>query len=164
MPAAAREVARIAVGANLREVPGHRLPAADLALIVGMAPAHVITAVPLEPSARIVGMDPALLAPVRERLRCVDEEKVQLWTVRLVAKPVALEPRFRELRSAVRHVPSAEHAEPEEFAGPELRMKITMEILPGFFEAKIAVAALHEVVDEHFLWFHMKESTAQSGR
>ena len=63
--------------------------------------------------------------------------------MRLVAEPGALEPRFRELRPAVRHVPSAEDTEPEKFAGPKFRMKITLEILPGFFDAKIAIAALH---------------------
>jgi hypothetical protein len=50
LSAAAGEVAPAAGAAELRNVPAHRLPAPDLALVVGMAPAEPVAAVPLEPA------------------------------------------------------------------------------------------------------------------
>ncbi|MEY2585705.1 MAG: hypothetical protein QOD80_1731, partial [Verrucomicrobiota bacterium] len=58
LPRATREIARRAMLLQLRDVSPDRPPALDLAKIVGMAPAEIITAIPLEPAARIVGMDP----------------------------------------------------------------------------------------------------------
>ena len=43
-----------------------RPPPPDLARIVGAPAAHVVAAVPLEPAARILRMDPALPAPRRQ--------------------------------------------------------------------------------------------------
>src|SRR5260370_1053289 len=55
------QVAGLAVPLNLRDVPPDRLPSLDLAcVLVRHTAAHVITAVPLEPAARIVGVNPAL--------------------------------------------------------------------------------------------------------
>ena len=78
LPSAAGEVARLALPLDLPDVPAHGLPSPDLPLVlVGQAAAHVVAAIPLEPAARVVGMDPSLVAPHRQRLAGVDAEEVE---------------------------------------------------------------------------------------
>src|SRR5262249_50589693 len=77
-------IARLAMLPDLGNVALHRLPAADLAgVLLGQTPAHVVAAIPLEPAARIVGMNPALPSPFRQRLARVHAEIVE----RAVAAP-----------------------------------------------------------------------------
>src|SRR3569832_2036325 len=74
---AAVEVARLAGLLDLRDVAHDLFPAPDLARIVLRAAAHVIAAIPLEPAARILVVDPTLAAPVRQRLGGVDAEIIE---------------------------------------------------------------------------------------
>jgi hypothetical protein len=68
----------LAVPLDLPDVSAHRLPSPDLPpVLVGQAAAHVVAAVPLEPTARVVGVNPTLLAPHRQRLAGVDAEEVE---------------------------------------------------------------------------------------
>lgn len=73
---ATRQISGGAVLGHLELVTPHRFPSTDLTLIVVGASAQKITAVPLEPSPRIIRMDPALLDPDRKRLRSIDLEKI----------------------------------------------------------------------------------------
>src|SRR5689334_14745905 len=78
LPLAAGQFAGLAIALYLPHVAADRLPALDLAAIfVGHAAAQVIAAIPLEPAARIVRMDPALLAPDGQRLAGVDAVEIQ---------------------------------------------------------------------------------------
>src|SRR5512144_2735213 len=66
-----RATAPIAARARLLEldhVPAYGAPATDLPRVVVATAAHVVTAVPLEPAARILRRDPPFLAPHRQRL------------------------------------------------------------------------------------------------
>src|SRR5262245_54317740 len=100
----APEVTRLAGASYLRDVPAHRLPAADLALIRSrQPPAAPVAAIPLEPAARIVGMDPALGAPHRQLLAGVDAEEVQRGIASSRRKFRAGKPILRELVPAVGH-------------------------------------------------------------
>jgi hypothetical protein len=83
--APAGQIAARAIRSDLRDVPADRQPPLDLAFVVVAAAAQVIAAIPLEPSARIVAVDPALRLPNPKRLRCIDAEKVELWIMSLVA-------------------------------------------------------------------------------
>jgi hypothetical protein len=63
---AAEKVARFAVPPNLLHVPTHGFPPFDLAAVLFRhAPAQIIAAIPLEPAARVVGVNPTLGAPFR---------------------------------------------------------------------------------------------------
>ena len=64
LPAPAVLVTGRAVLLDLGDMACHGQPAFDLAFVVCTAPAHVVAAIPLEPTARIIGMDPAFGAPV----------------------------------------------------------------------------------------------------
>ena len=95
MARAAENVAAFAVEFDLPDVTPDRLPPPDLPpILVRQTPAHVVAAVPLEPAARIVGMDPTLAAPFGERLRGVDAEAVERGIVALGAELRAIEPRL----------------------------------------------------------------------
>ena len=147
-------VALAAVLLHLRDVPADRSPAADLPLVVWSTPPHVVAAIPLKPAARVIGVNPALLAPNRERLRRVHAEEIQVRIVPLVAQLGSSEPLGRKLIGAIRHVLPAEHAEFEQLFRGQLGSKIIREILAGRFREKVDVAALHQVFDDNFFLHH----------
>src|SRR5262249_4488293 len=96
----AMQVARLAMLLELRDVAHHLPPARDLAMVVRMAAAHVVAAVPLEPAARIVFVDPTLLAPIGQRLRGVDAEVVERLILALGRELGAGEPALGEFALA----------------------------------------------------------------
>src|SRR5262249_60994124 len=74
----AHRVARLAVLLDLRDVPPDRFPAPDLAgVLLRHSAAHVVAAIPLEPAAWIIGMNPAFITPHGERLAGVNAEVVR---------------------------------------------------------------------------------------
>ena len=87
---------------QLREVAADGAPSLDLAQIVLVPAAGVITAIPLEPAAWIVRMNPAFLSPFFERLRSVHAEIIQLWIVTVMTKLRRCKPIRGKLVTAVR--------------------------------------------------------------
>src|SRR5262245_17830538 len=78
LPLAAGKVALLTIPSDLRDMPFDLLPAPDLPRVFFRhAAPHIVAAVPLEPAARIVGMQPAFPAPDGQRLACVDPEEIQ---------------------------------------------------------------------------------------
>src|SRR6185312_15678423 len=147
-PWPAEGVAGFAVPLDLRDVPAERTPALDLALIfVTQPPAKIVAAVPLEPAARILAMDPALAPPLRQRLAGVDVEVVELGIAALRRQLGLREPARREFLAAVGHVLAAEHAEPKHLGRRELRLEAGIEVAAGRRRQGIAIATLHPVVD-----------------
>jgi len=74
---ATEEIAGIAIRANLPRVPRERAPTFDLHFVdLRNAPAEIIAAIPLEPSARIRPDDPTLVTPIGKRLAAFDLEKI----------------------------------------------------------------------------------------
>src|SRR5215813_4820436 len=126
---AAQQVARLAVALNLPHVAADRLPATDLAaVLVRHAAAHVVAAVPLEPAARIVVVDPALAPPLRQRLARVDAEEVECAVALTGRELRADEPALGEFPAAVGHVLAAEDPEAEHLARRELRLELGIEV------------------------------------
>ena len=78
LPPATQQIAGFAILLDLLNVAANRLPAFDLPCVfLRQAAAHVIAAIPLEPAARIVAMDPAFAPPFRQRLTVIDPEKIE---------------------------------------------------------------------------------------
>jgi len=78
LPPAAPDIARLARQLKLTHMTADCLPAFDLpSVLVGYPPPHVVPAVPLEPTAWIVGVYPSLSAPFQERLTGIDAEAVE---------------------------------------------------------------------------------------
>jgi hypothetical protein len=68
-------ITRLAVPFDLVDVAPNSFPPLDLPrLLLRHAAPNVVAAVPLEPAARIVRMNPALAAPDRQRLAGIDAE------------------------------------------------------------------------------------------
>src|SRR5262245_7885335 len=126
---AAEEIARLAVALDLADVAADRLPAADLALVLRrQAAAHIVAAVPLEPAARIVGMNPAVVAPHRERLAGVDSKKIEGAIAPARRELGTRKPRRRKLLARVGHVLAAEHPELQHLLRRELRLEFGIEV------------------------------------
>src|SRR3974377_1397362 len=78
LPGAAGQIARFTMPAYLADMAGHCLPAFALGPILARnSTAHEVTAIPLKPTTRIVGMNPPLVAPCRQRQTGVNAEKVE---------------------------------------------------------------------------------------
>ena len=75
---AAGLVTRLAVKLDLSDVSSHCLPPPDLSKVLfGHSAANIISAVPLKPAARIVGVYPSVLPPYGQRLAGIDAEVVE---------------------------------------------------------------------------------------
>src|SRR5687768_16408781 len=101
---ATRQISSFAILLNRRNVPADRPPPSDLPRVVGRPAAHVIPAVPLEPSARILRTDPAVAAPYGQRLRGVHAEAVEACIASLRRQLRVREPARGKLGTAVRHI------------------------------------------------------------
>jgi len=134
--------------ADLSNVSPHRPPAFDLAFVVERATSHMIPAVPLEPPARIVGINPAFFSPHGEWLRRVDLEKVEFRVVAFGAELRVAEPGAGKLIPAVRHVLAAENAEPEHFRRRKLGLEPLVEVPPNRLRAVVDEPALHAISDD----------------
>src|SRR6185437_4067701 len=110
LPRPAKNIAALAVTLDLPQVPAHRLPPLDLAQVLVLhAAAHIIAAIPLEPAARVVGVNPTLLAPNGQRLARVDAEEVERSIAAVRRKLSAGEPAFGKLVSRVGQVLAPKH-------------------------------------------------------
>src|SRR5262245_19739164 len=145
---AAHWVAGLAMPSNLRDVPSDGLPALDLARIFGRhAAAHVVSAIPLEPAPWIVGMNPALVQPNRQRLAGIDAEVIKCWVGTGRREPCARRPARGKFVAAISHVLSAEDAEGKHLFRRQLGAKFRIEIARHRRAEGVRVAALHLVVD-----------------
>ena len=145
---AAEDIARLAIFSHLRDVAGDLLPPRYLAAIVRYPPPAVITAVPLKPAARIVGMNPAFAAPHRQGLAGIDAEKIELWILSIPRQFGTLEPVSGKFGFTVRQVFPAENAQRQHLPRGKVRRKTGGEVLSWRFGKPVAVIALHPVVDD----------------
>src|SRR4029077_1998067 len=109
---------------------------------------HVITTIPLEPAARVVGMNPPLIAPDRERLAGIDAKEMEGAVAPAVGKLGGGKPAARKFAAGIGHVLAAENAKREHFLGLQLRSKLGIEIAPCRFCDLVAITLLHLVVDD----------------
>src|SRR4029453_19150873 len=147
LPSPAVEVGSSAMLADGRDVPPDRPPSPNLPRVVARPPAHVIPAVPLKPSARILRMDPAVSAPLGERLRRVYAEVVEARVMTVGTQFRAGEPARRKLAAAIGHVLAAEDAKAQHLLRRQLRFERGREVPPDWFGPVVDVTLLHHVVD-----------------
>jgi hypothetical protein len=108
----------------------------------------------LEPAAWILVIDPALLAPDRERLGGVGSEEVEFRVMAVGTEFGVSKPVVRELRSAVSHISAAEDAEPKQLLWRQIWPEARCKILSDGFGQEILITALHQiVVDLDSSWF-----------
>ena len=74
----AKWITRFTVLSNLCHVPSEDFPTVDLASVLFRhAPAHIVAAVPLEPTARVVRVYPSFSSPFGKGLAGIDTEIIQ---------------------------------------------------------------------------------------
>jgi len=131
---------------QLRHVPTNGAPTANLPQVILAAAARVISAIPLEPTARVLGMKPTFATPFRERLRRVHAKIIQRCprTSRRELRP--LEPVRRKFLPAIGHVFPAEYAKLEHLFRLQLRRKPGTERAAHGLSAEVYVSLLHFVV------------------
>ena len=86
-------------------------PSSDLSQVIHAAAAGVVSAIPLEPSARIFIANPVLFPPNRERLRGFDSVIIQAGIVPSRGELCFLEPTGGKLFPAISHVFSTKYSE-----------------------------------------------------
>ncbi len=148
--AATVHIARFAGTLYLPYVPNHTFPALYLTLIVGASASREVSAIPLEPAAGVLIVNPTLIAPHGKRLGGVDAEIVQLRVVAFMTEFRVLEPLFGEFVPAVGHVFPAEDSHFQHLLGRKLRFEIRMEIFAYRFGAIINIIRLHQIVYDYF--------------
>ena len=153
LPPAAK-VARPAVVNDLGNMSPYRPPSSDLAFVVRTPSPHVVPAVPLKPSPRVLVINPPPLPPLGERQRGIYTEQVQSGIMPLTTHPGFSEPRRREFLNTISHVLAAEDAQLEHLFRSEIRVEAGVEILPHRFREDIGVVMLHQVIDDHPSLFH----------
>jgi hypothetical protein len=150
LPGPAEAIARRAIRPYLRGMAAEGVPASDLSpVLVRHAAAHMVAAIPLEPAARVVRMDPAFTPPFRERLARIDAEVVERAIALGWRELGPLEPARGKLRAAVRHVLAAEDAKLEHFPRREVGRKSRIKAAARGDRQAVAVSRLHAVVDEN---------------
>jgi hypothetical protein len=78
LASAAAQIARFAVPFDLFDVPAYRFPSPDLSSVfLGHPTAHVIAAIPLKPTARVIRVNPSLRTPDGQWLAGVNPEQVE---------------------------------------------------------------------------------------
>jgi hypothetical protein len=76
-----------------------------------MSSPHVISAIPLEPSPRIIGMYPSLLYPYSQWLTSIYAEEIQRRFMPILAEFSTFIPIGRKLMLAICHVFPSEYPE-----------------------------------------------------
>jgi len=148
------QVARRTVFLELCDMALHGPPALDLARVIRVAPAHVVAAIPLEPSARIVGVDPALCPPVAQWLGGIDAEEVEVGVMLEWVHPGMRKPLRREFIPAIGHVLATKNSQYKHFHGGQVGFKIRVKVTARRFGEPVGIPLLQVVVDDDLARFH----------
>src|SRR5262249_25169675 len=100
------------------------------------------------PAAWVVGVNPTLGAPFRQRLACIDTEEIE----RAVATPRrelgADKPAVGKFLAAVGQVLAAEYAEAKHLPRREIGLEFRIEVAADRTREAIAIGLLHPIVDD----------------
>src|SRR5262249_47939058 len=127
---AAEKIGRFAMPPDLLHVPTHGFPAFDLtAVFFRHPPAQIIAAIPLEPAARVIGVNPTLGAPFRQRLACSYPEEIERAVAAAAGRELgAYKPAVGKFLAAVGQVLAAEYAEAKHVPRREIGIKLRIEV------------------------------------
>lgn len=141
------EITRPAILFNLRDMPPNGSPPADLALVIRAASPQAVAAVPLEPTSRVLRVNPIFRTPNGKRLRRIDTIEIQFGIMAFWAEFGIFKPIGRILRSAIGHVFAAENAKLKHFLWRKLGTKVRMEILAHGLCQQVNITLLHQVIN-----------------
>lgn len=142
---------------HLSDVPLDGFPSLDLSTVfLGKAAAHVVSAVPLEPAARVFPIDPAFLHPIREGFAGIHAKKVERGIVAFVAEFCLFEPFFWKFVLAIGEVLSSKDTEFKHCLWSEFRFEFGVEMFRHGFGQRVLVLSLHGVADADDCWAHAR--------
>jgi len=99
-------------------------------------------------------MDPPHFPPVRQGLRSVNAEVVQLWNMAHMTEFRIGKPLLREFVCAVSHIFPAENTKFKHLLWGQFGLEVWMEVFPHRFRQKINIIGLHHVADAYAYTFH----------
>src|SRR3984893_10848497 len=134
---------------QLRNVASHRAPSLDLSQVIRMPPPRIISAIPLEPSAGIVRVNPSFLPPDFKRLRCVHAEVIERSSPPILREVRAREPARWKFLTTIGHVFPAEHSQRQHLFRRQLRVESRPKFASHRLRPPIDVAFLHFVSHQH---------------
>jgi hypothetical protein len=129
-------------------MPRYRPPAFYLPLVIRTSAAHIVPAIPLKPSPRVVFINPTFLAPHRERLASIHPEEVELRVMFVGAFLLKFcfgEPILRKLFGAVPHVHATERAKREHLFGRQPGLKASIEMFAHWLGQRVPISLLHPI-------------------
>ena len=125
----AKRITWLTVLSDLCDVSSKRLPALDLArVLLGNAPSHVITAIPLKPATRIVRMYPTLSTPFRQWLAGVHTEVIERTVPARWRQLSPRKPTGRKFVAAIGQILAAEDAQFEHLLGRQIGFELGGEV------------------------------------
>jgi hypothetical protein len=135
---------------NLRNMSFHHSPPFDLPRIVLVTATHIISAIPLKPSARIIFMNPTFLSPKRKRHASLHTKKIQtVVSFFSLGKLGMLEPALGKFLDAVTHIFPTKHSYLQHILGCQFRFEIRRKILPFHLGKFIGISLLHLVINDY---------------
>lgn len=128
----ARKIPGTTVLFHLRNMATKGGPTLYLAIIILPAAAHIIPAIPLKPSARIIFVNPPLLAPDRKWLARTHAKEIKLgvmFTTFFLLEFCFTKPISGEFLRAIAHVHAAKNPECEHLFGGQFGFKTGIKML-----------------------------------
>ena len=150
---ATKGIAGFTIHSNLRNMSPEGLPSLDLAFVFFRhSAAEVITAIPLEPAARIVLVYPSLTAPFRQGLAGIDAKIVEGTILSRWRKFGLLEPGPGKFLLGIRHVLAAKHPELQHLLGRQFWLEIGSEFSAHWRRQLVTISLLHAVIHNHLFF------------
>ncbi len=158
------QVTFAAMGFDLADMATDGLPPFDLAqVLVGHTAAHIISAIPLKPSARIVGVDPAFAPPFAKGLARIGLEEVEHRIFAFRREFGASEPTLGELSTTVGHVFATKNAHAKHLSWSQFRFELRMKITARRFGPVVNIMLLHLVRHQDFMRSAGSSATGLAG-
>jgi len=140
-------IAILAVVFYLRYMTPDGFPTFYLANVVVRASTEVIAAIPLEPTARVLEMNPTFLLPLCKRLTGIYTEIVELRFCSANGKLCLGKPAFGKFMGAIRHVLTTEDAQSKHLFGRQFGFELVIEVAADGRDEDVAVVLLHLVMN-----------------
>ena len=159
-----RKIAGTAIGGDLCEMSPHRFPSTNLPRVIRMPPSAIVATIPLEPSPRIIRMNPSLRAPHRKRLTRIHPEKIERGIALLGSELRLPKPRLRKFSPPVPEIDTAKDAKLKHFRGRQIRPKLRIEVPPLRLRQLIPIPPLHGIVYDNGLMVHTPHLFTNQGK
>ena len=153
LPRSAFQVSRVAVFLYLLGVSSDREPSLDLPVVLlRQSASHIVPTIPLEPTPRVLGINPPVTTPHGQRLTGIYSKIIKFRITLVCGKFGIFKPIHRKFFFAVRHVLTSEDTELEHLLGSQFRLKTRIKFRSRLCRQNVMVILLHSVVHDDRFW------------